>query len=68
MDVILKLAKGLLQLIWMSMKASFSFVKMIVRAIDESSSTAKSYGHGQAYGLLHEDKITIAAFVDSTID
>lgn len=45
-------------------------VNVIFAAGDDSSSrsSTKTYTHGEAYGLLHDDQITITEFVDSISD
>ena len=61
MDIVQSVGKGLLFVIRLGVNVVFSVAS-------GSPSNTKRYSHGQAYGLLHEDKITIAEFVESIED
>ena len=63
MTVVLSVGKKLLKLVC---TLGLFAIKIIYSATEES--TTKRYGHGEAYGLLHDDKITIAEFVESISD
>lgn len=56
-----KVVKGLRKLILFCADIVFA-------AAGGSSSSTKQYTHGEAYSLLHEDKISIAEFVESIKD
>ena len=60
-----RVGKGLLKLTWFGIKLA---INVVVSVASGSPSTTKRYSYGQAYGLLHEDKITIAEFVESIED
>ena len=64
MDIMQRVGKWFLKLTWFVTKLA---VNLVFSAAGESSSS-KRYGHGQAYGLLYDDKITIAEFVDAIED
>jgi len=51
-------------------KLTWVAVQVILSAASGSSSRSrtKTYTHGEAYGLLHNDQITITEFVDSISD
>ena len=70
MERTLKTKKTLLKLTWVVIKMSLFAAEFILNAAGGSSSRTrtKTYGHGQAYGLLYDDQITTAEFVDSISD
>lgn len=65
MDTMQRIGKVVLKFFWVITKIA---TKIVVNAIDESPSQVKCYTRGHAYELLHDDKITIAEFVESIKD
>ena len=65
MDMMQQVGKELLKLTWFVTRLA---INVVFSAASGSSSKTKRYNHGQAYGLLHDDKITVAEFVEAIED
>lgn len=63
MDFILMMGKGALMLTW----RIFKLLLIILDVSDEKSFFRTTrYSAGEAHRLLHDDKITLAEFIDAT--